>query len=208
MKGVVAVPRRRPGLLNDSRYRLATLAGGGTGRDRESTPGRPGNWREHLNAAGPEDHPDGDLGKHDRTSGASEEQTMSTPLFAQFDDHGPLAQTRAGMVVYDSTDQRVGTVRQVHLGDASQEERDRGQAPATSGREGQQEGGIIENLAELFVPGEALPAAFRERLVREGYIQIDSPSFAADRFATPDQIATVGEDRIVLNVASHALIAG
>ncbi len=112
------------------------------------------------------------------------------------------------MVVYDSTDQRVGTVRQVHLGDASQEERDRGQAPATSGREGQQEGGIIENLAELFVPGEALPAAFRERLVREGYIQIDSPSFAADRFATPDQIATVGEDRIVLNVASHALIAG
>jgi len=158
--------------------------------------------------AGPEDHPDGDLGKHDRTSGASEEYTMNAPLFTQFEDHGPLAQTRAGMAVYDSTDQRVGTVRQVHMGNSSQEERDRGQAPATSGREGQQEGGILENLAELFVPGEALPAAFRERLVREGYLQIDSPGFADDRFATPNQIATVGEDRIVLNVASHALIAG
>ena len=173
-----------------------------------SSPGGPGSRREQPHAAGPEEYPGRDPGEHDRTSDRSEEHTMNAPLFAQFDNHGPLAQIRTGMAVYDQGDVQIGTVRRVHLGDASQEERDRGQAPATSGPGGDQDDSFLEHLAQVFVPGADLPAAFRERLAREGYLQIDSPGFAADRFATADQIATVGADRVALNVASHALLAG
>ncbi len=54
---------------------------------------------------------------------------------------------------------------------------------------------------------DGIPDELRQHLERVGYIRIDSAGFfAADRFATPDQIAQVTPDGVVLNVPGDALI--
>ena len=135
------------------------------------------------------------------------EATMTERLFTQFEQHGPLTQVREGMDVYDRADRKVGTVKNVYMGNSSAMARDQGRAPATAGPSGDGDDSLLENLAEVFVPQDTLPHAFRERLLKEGYIAIDAAGlFAGDRFATPDQIMTVREDRVDLNVGEDGLI--
>lgn len=132
---------------------------------------------------------------------------MSTQPFARFEEHGPLTQVREGMTVYDRADERVGTVRQVYFGNTTETGADPGLAPVTGGATGQRDDSLFDTLAEAFGGGETLPETFRERLAREGYLQIDSAGlFAGDRFATPDQIAEVREDRVTLNVDREELV--
>src|SRR5690349_5297951 len=44
-------------------------------------------------------------------------------------------------------------------------------------------------------------------LLHSGYVRIDGGLFVSDRFATPDQIALVTNDRIELNIRENELIA-
>lgn len=44
-------------------------------------------------------------------------------------------------------------------------------------------------------------------LLHTGYVRIDGGLFVSDRFATPDQIALVTNDRIELNIRENDLIA-
>ena len=132
---------------------------------------------------------------------------MSTQPFAQFEQHGPLTQIREGMDVYDRADRRIGTVRQVYMGNTTGMGGTPGEGPATGGSTGDQGDSLLDNLAEAIGGGDTLPEPFRARLAREGYVQVDSSGlFASDRYATPDQIAAVGEDRVTLNVTSDELI--
>jgi hypothetical protein len=56
------------------------------------------------------------------------------------------------------------------------------------------------------VPDEELSREGRDVLMQQGYIRIDSAGlFAADRFATADQVAQVGEDGVVLRVGREVL---
>ena len=58
------------------------------------------------------------------------------------------------------------------------------------------------------VPDDDLPREARDRLLRRGYIRIDSAGlFAADRYADAEQIAGVGDDGVRLSVPGDALIA-
>lgn len=133
---------------------------------------------------------------------------MSTQPFAQFEQHGPLTQIQEGMAVYDSADKRIGTVREIYMGNSEEMGVAPGEGPATTGSTGDNDDSILDNLAEAVGGGETLPETFRERLLREGYIQIDSSGlFTSDRFAMPDQIADVHEGRVALNVTSDELIA-
>lgn len=133
---------------------------------------------------------------------------MSTEPFAQFEQHGPLTQVREGMDVYDQANNKVGTVSQVYMGNSDEMGIAPGEGPATAGSTGDDDDSFLEDLAEVFVSGNDLPEAFRGRLLREGYIQIDAAGiFTGDRFATPDQIAEVRGDRVALSVPSDDLIA-
>lgn len=79
-------------------------------------------------------------------------------------------------------------------------------AAGTAGTGGETLGG---NLFGGFLSGDQIPDELRQKLERQGFIRIDSAGlFAADRFATPDQIAQVTEDGVVLNVAGDALVKG
>ncbi|HET8631669.1 MAG TPA: PRC-barrel domain-containing protein [Thermomicrobiales bacterium] len=97
---------------------------------------------------------------------------------------GLLARIREGMDVFDRDERKVGTVRDVYLGG--------------------------EDLSEAAVPeGSALaaaPAALRGRLAAHGFIEIGTGLLQANRYATGDQVATVGEDRVMLAVAQDDLL--
>jgi hypothetical protein len=52
-----------------------------------------------------------------------------------------------------------------------------------------------------------MPKVLRDRLLRHGFIRIDTHGlFASDRFALPDQIESVSEDCIQLRLSKDELI--
>jgi hypothetical protein len=118
-----------------------------------------------------------------------------------------LTQIYEGMTVHDRTGQKIGTVEHVYFGAVSQEADTRGGGPTTAASPGGHESSLIEDFAKAFAPGDQVAEPLRQRLLRHGFIRIDSSGlFAADRYVTPGQIAGVAEDRVTLRVARDELI--
>jgi hypothetical protein len=118
-----------------------------------------------------------------------------------------LTQIYEGMTVYDRTDQKIGTVEHVYFGAASQEADTHGGGPTTAASPGGYESSLLEDFAKAIAAGDEMPEPLRQRLLRHGFIRIDSTGlFAADRYVMPDQIADVSEDRVTLRVTRDELI--
>ncbi|WP_460463897.1 hypothetical protein [Arthrobacter pigmenti] len=63
-------------------------------------------------------------------------------------------------------------------------------------------------VSEALGAGADLPEQFRERLLRLGYIKIDSKGlFKADCYAGADRLARVEDDVVHLNIDSSELIS-
>jgi len=116
------------------------------------------------------------------------------------------AQLHKGMKVFDSTDTQIGTVDDYKFTDED---------PSTPGPETrdvnpiewERDGDLAHILARAFSPDDNLSDEVKEKLLREGYVRIDADGlFAADRYITPDQIASVEGDRLILNVPKDALM--
>jgi hypothetical protein len=111
---------------------------------------------------------------------------------------------RRGMKVFDRTRKQIGRIDDfrfsenedwpdVEPSDLDASDRRRG----TSG---------VDKLSEVFGV-ERLPQEFRERLLREGYIRVDTAGlFSADRYILPEQIASATKDAVTLNVSEDELI--
>ena len=128
-------------------------------------------------------------------------------LFKNLDPQGPLVQVREGMTIYDNADKKVGIVRMVHMGDGGVTAEGNGTAPATAGNTEERDDSLIGNLGRALGGGDDLPDGSRDYLLRVGYIVIDATGIlTGDRYATTEQVATVAEDRVVLNVANDELI--
>jgi hypothetical protein len=118
-----------------------------------------------------------------------------------------LTQIYEGMTVYDRTDQKIGTVEHVYFGAVSQETDTHGGGPTTAASPGGHEGSLIKDFAKAIAAGDEMPEPLRQRLLRHGFIRIDSTGlFAADRYVMPDQIADVSDDRVTLRVTRDELI--
>jgi hypothetical protein len=111
-----------------------------------------------------------------------------------------------GMKVYDSTDTHIGTVEDFKFTDED---------PATPGPETsdvnrverERDDDLVGILARAFSPDDDLSDEVKDKLMREGFVRIDADGlFAADRYITPDQIASSQNDRLVLNVPKSALM--
>jgi len=128
------------------------------------------------------------------------------------DEQTPLMGITEGMNVYDSDGDRIGKVRSVRMG---------GNDPVDAGRQANEARGnnsdpnaggyvttLINGVEETFASdGNDLPEEERQNLLNKGYIQIDSSGFfAADRFATADQIARVDGNDVYLNVDRDDLV--
>lgn len=118
-----------------------------------------------------------------------------------------LNQIREGMRVCDGDGQEIGTVRQVFLGATSDKTKEHEVGPASSPEPNLRDDTLVDNLAEAFSAEEPLPDTLRGRLLREGFIRIDTHGlFASDRFALTDQIASVSDDCVQLRLTKDELI--
>jgi len=132
---------------------------------------------------------------------------MSQQPFEQQHGNRLLTQIYEGMTVYDRTGDEIGTVEHVYLGAVSQEADKRGAGPGTVSSPGGGESSLIEDFAKAIFPADQVPEPLRQRLLRHGFIRIDSKGiFAADRYVMPDQIADVSGDRVTLRVTRDDLI--
>lgn len=132
---------------------------------------------------------------------------MENPVSNENTNASILNQVHEGMDVCDNDGEKIGSVRQVFLGAVTDKMEERGRGPATASDPEWRDETLIDNLAEAFSADEPLPEAVRGRLLRQGFIRIDTSGiFASDRFALPDQIESVSEDCIHLRVARDELI--
>ena len=70
-----------------------------------------------------------------------------------------------------------------------------------------QDGGLVEDLAEAFVPDDELPETLRDRLLSEGFIRLDTKGlFASDRYIFPEQIDSSSGEALMLNVSKDELL--
>ena len=94
-----------------------------------------------------------------------------------------LERISEGMPVYDNTNEKVGTVKQVYLGG--------------------------EDLSEANVSEDSIlydvPASLRSRLAASGFVEIGTGFLAANRYATGEQIGEVDADGVRLSVGKDDL---
>ena len=124
------------------------------------------------------------------------------PLFTSGVAHAsPIELIHEGMTVVDSAGQKVGTVEGLKMGDPG--------AVTEQGNEFQ-DTGFLGDIAEVFGDEREpdVPGPMRARLLRSGYIKVDSPGFLieTDRYVTADQIASVSGDTVRLRVTKDALV--
>ena len=128
------------------------------------------------------------------------------PVFDEGRSNTILNQIHEDMRVCDSAGEEIGRVREVFLGAVSDKADQQGTGPATASRPELREATLVDQLAEAFAD-DPLPEVLRERLLREGFIRIDTHGlFASDRFALPDQIESVSDDCVRLRLAKDEMI--
>lgn len=126
--------------------------------------------------------------------------------FEQEEGSSLLDQISEGMTVYDPQGDQIGTVKYVYLGAVMEEEDERGIGAATTDAADMSANTLIEDFAMLFAP-DPMPETLRHRLLRHGFIRIDSAGlFASDRYAMPRQIASVSGDRVTPRVSREELM--
>jgi hypothetical protein len=115
-----------------------------------------------------------------------------------------LAQVHEGMKVFDRQHHEIGKVERVQMSD------DNPATPeveaATPGNLRERDNSLIDNIADVFAPDE-LPEDVRARLMQQGFLKLDTRGlFAADRYILPDQIISVSDDEVMLNVSKDELL--
>ncbi len=109
-----------------------------------------------------------------------------------------LNRVHEGMHVFDTHGQDVGRVDAVQMGDP--------EAATTAGNEGRT--GPLDVFAEALGDEREpdVPEPLRSRLVRSGYLKLDSSKLlAADRYVPASYVREVADDRVHLSVPGDEL---
>lgn len=107
-----------------------------------------------------------------------------------------------GMKVFDRERHEIGKVEYVRFGEDDPETPE----IESNGEIRQADDSLIDNFVKAFTVDE-VPEELRERLINQGFVRIDANGlFAADRYITPEQIASVSGDGLMLNVTKDELI--
>ena len=132
---------------------------------------------------------------------------MEEPVFDKSTSNSILNQVHEGMDVCDNEGEKIGSVRKVFLGAVTDEMDERGRGPATASNSEWRDETLVDNIAEAFSADDPLPEAVRGRLLRLGFIRIDTSGlFASDRYVLPDQIESISDDCVRLRLSKDELI--
>lgn len=113
-----------------------------------------------------------------------------------------LEHVREGMTVYDRSNERVGTVNYVKIGD---EDPNTPQTEAARPARDMSVNPLEQAIADVFDPAE-LPAEVRAHLLLEGFIRVETGIlFGRDRFVPAHQVVRVEGDNVYLNVNADEL---
>jgi hypothetical protein len=128
-------------------------------------------------------------------------------MMNKFGDIEPtvLDHVHEGMSVYDVNEHKIGTVSYVRLTDENPAAPGPETATASKTKE-PFEDSFVENIAEAFVGSDDLPEEVRRKLLRDGYIRVDTGILKSDRFVTPDQISRVSDENVYLSVSDDDVI--
>lgn len=110
-----------------------------------------------------------------------------------------------GQKVFDRERHEIGKVDYVQFGDDDPETLDtEAAAPNTLNV---RDNSLIDNIADVFSPGDNIPDELQEKLLQQGFVRLDAAGlFASDRYITPEQIDSVSGDGVTLNVSKDELI--
>lgn len=112
-----------------------------------------------------------------------------------------MREVREGMSVVDRSGKEVGTVEGFKEGDP--------EAVTSQGQAPRDDGGLVGEVADVLGAGTDLPAQHAERMMRVGYIKIDSKGlFKSDCFAAADHLDRVEDDVLHLSIENSELITG
>lgn len=114
---------------------------------------------------------------------------------------------RTGMNVIDSKNDRIGHVENMYFGaDAGTTQ------PHSAGAAGAPDPSLrkdtfLDSVLEAFAGGDDLPETMRNRLINDGFIQVQGEGLLASRrYALREHIASVTGDDVHLNVTKDELI--
>lgn len=128
-------------------------------------------------------------------------ENRTTPSGMSVTNLGPIEMVREGMTVVDSNGDKVGKVEGLKMGDP--------EAATEAGNE-LQDTGFLGDIAEAFAGDERepdVPGPARARLLRTGYIKVDSGFLIeTDRYVPADLIASVSGDTVHLRVPKDRLL--
>jgi hypothetical protein len=117
---------------------------------------------------------------------------------------GTLRYVEEGMKVFDRENNEIGKVEYVRFGDDDPDTPEVEASGLSDLRD--RDDSLVDNIAKAFATDE-LPEELRSRLLHQGYVRLDANGlFAADRYITPNQIASVSGDGLQLNVTREELI--
>lgn len=110
-----------------------------------------------------------------------------------------------GMRVFDRSNQEIGKVDDFRF---SENEDNPDIIPTeVDAADRRRHGGLVEDIAEAFLPDDEVPEVLRDRLLTEGYVRLDTKGlFAADRYILPEQIAASSGDALMLSVTKDELM--
>jgi hypothetical protein len=115
-----------------------------------------------------------------------------------------LRSIEEGMKVYDRERHEIGKVEYVRFGDDDPATPEAEAAAPNTLDDGPRT--LVDAIADAFGDDD-LPEEIREKLLRQGFVRIDAKGlFAADRYVTPEQIASVSGDGLMLNVSKDELV--
>src|SRR4051812_23227667 len=106
---------------------------------------------------------------------------MSTMVMNASDEGSNILSLVAeGMEVFDARGTRIGTVRDVYLGEASEKSLEEGVGPATPHPPRDNDDNLVRDVARALVGDDDMPQVLRSRLLLEGYMRIDAPLLKRD----------------------------
>ena len=116
-----------------------------------------------------------------------------------------LKHVEEGMKVFDRDRHEIGKVEYVQFGDDDPSTPEV-EAAAPNRLETRRDT-LLDNIAQAFTADDDLPEEIRAKLLQQGFVRIDAAGiFAADRYVTPEQIASVSNDGLLLNVTKDQLV--